>query len=1183
MNEEDKTSKEDIDLKNAIGDVFGQFDFGSIDTGQDHNHQLQQDQPEEQSKNQPQQRDSEIPHGHLLAPAQNEEIVAEPKQTSKEKDKIQVQNTQTEATETSKTYEDELNLEDAIGDALDNVFGTSSNNNNDINKRYTDPTNDHESLNSNNQNEINHAIENALGDIFAGSKSDTTTDDAVESHEKDKPIPELSSPSRKFQESSDPTDQPSSQQKVEKPKKSLLETKSDEDEDLDDIIGKTILDLVKAPKDNRNETDTQNVSEIPVDAEIKRQHKDQTDKCEDTTIQQNEVNTEKIPTPDKSHDNHLHKRQINSPECSTEDNVITDKPIADIKGKESTDRIDNNKGLTETTTSIGNSKTNLKMNEEVDNLDDVIGKAFEDAISKSQLTPINPCNITDQDEPSPHPTPSEKTDLPLSQVEQKLAPSETGNDPTNDSTELDQAIGDVFKEIIKEDSNGKTEKLPAPAPAADDDMDLDAVIGDAFKSVLPNELPSKDKSLPLPPDEDEKDLESAIGEAFESISDFKETKRKQDEQVNDDELNAMIAQSFEKAVAITKPDSQTDNEDMENAITQAFKTAMASTSSSSEISAREAAIRSLAVEISHQVQDHLKNDKFMPPLPFIPGLPQLDDSVLAHFQRVANTDDTKEQTHLRSDSSQTTVSESANFKDNGGVAELENLQMNDILQNAFKMALENPQELISDLDIDLTIQVPTAAFPRQIPPPPPQQHKPAGRQHFVPTSSDQGLQSYRKYPHQLILEVQRPSTNTPIRKPANKSKSLENESQKKPSLLSNPAVTLQLTSIISTLTSRINSGELSDANILQVIRQMTDVLASGGSLALFLKKPTSVQDVIVTYNDSTKQKMLKSLYLTKTFFEKKMSIDEDEVKQKAIRLIDNIAVAFDPVGFRKFIAVEIKDDEFADISLLLKNVLMTTLKQEPITRFSSNTLKYIELLVDKISQNVSFESTNEETVKRVSQDEELVKPITDLFGLLSGSSLLDNLLPLAVATAVSVAGTGYIYKETSGIDLDIVIRAVCLILNNLLKTAPGITFRGNNTTTIGNQATKRLSDLILVGDLRRTKINPDIGKTTNTDSEKSESWNIDRSSSIKIPQYRRPSALHEKSNVLHKPALTLPRSSPFISNKIESSHSNSQPLQTSNHNNKLKRPGSFQRPNNAKPRATSLGFPKLHSTSFKYQ
>lgn len=31
MNEGNRASKEDIDLENAIGDVFGQFDFGSVD------------------------------------------------------------------------------------------------------------------------------------------------------------------------------------------------------------------------------------------------------------------------------------------------------------------------------------------------------------------------------------------------------------------------------------------------------------------------------------------------------------------------------------------------------------------------------------------------------------------------------------------------------------------------------------------------------------------------------------------------------------------------------------------------------------------------------------------------------------------------------------------------------------------------------------------------------------------------------------------------------------------------------------------------------------------------------------------------------------------------------------------------------------------------------------------------
>ena len=81
-------------------------------------------------------------------------------------------------------------------------------------------------------------------------------------------------------------------------------------------------------------------------------------------------------------------------------------------------------------------------------------------------------------------------------------------------------------------------------------------------------------------------------------------------------------------------------------------------------------------------------------------------------------------------------------------------------------------------------------------------------------------------------------------------------------------------------------------------------------------------------------------------------------------------------------------------------------------------------------------------MKQVSQDEELVKPITDLFSLLSGSSLFDNSFPMVVATAVSVAVTGYVYKEATGVALDTTIKAVCLILSNLFNTAPGMTFKG---------------------------------------------------------------------------------------------------------------------------------------------
>ena len=64
MNEGNRASKEDIDLENAIGDVFGQFDFGSVDKEEGTNHQLQQDQLEEQDKDQPQQPESKLEHYH---------------------------------------------------------------------------------------------------------------------------------------------------------------------------------------------------------------------------------------------------------------------------------------------------------------------------------------------------------------------------------------------------------------------------------------------------------------------------------------------------------------------------------------------------------------------------------------------------------------------------------------------------------------------------------------------------------------------------------------------------------------------------------------------------------------------------------------------------------------------------------------------------------------------------------------------------------------------------------------------------------------------------------------------------------------------------------------------------------------------------------------------------------------
>lgn len=209
-----------------------------------------------------------------------------------------------------------------------------------------------------------------------------------------------------------------------------------------------------------------------------------------------------------------------------------------------------------------------------------------------------------------------------------------------DSMDLDQAIGAAFEKLIDKDAQSTPvqEQLPANKDNIEEDIDLDAAIGDAFKIVLPQQ--TKDKSLPLPSDETDNALENAIGEAFKSLT---TATKEDDHQPNDDDLNAMIAQSFQQALQAprAKKSQQVRSEDMENAITQAFKSAMAA-NNVPQLTSREIVIRNLAVEISQQVQDHLKDDKFNPPLPFIPGLPQLDAGVLEHFQKEAYTDDNKE-------------------------------------------------------------------------------------------------------------------------------------------------------------------------------------------------------------------------------------------------------------------------------------------------------------------------------------------------------------------------------------------------------------------------------------------------------------------------------------------------------------------------------------------------------------
>ncbi|RCK58940.1 hypothetical protein Cantr_07786 [Candida viswanathii] len=1191
----DPSNGEDIDLEDAIGDVFDLFDFNPADNAKDHDKEPERLRTEQQPQEQEQEQEQELDLDDAIGDAFNDVFGGETAKPAAE-----------EEDEPAK----EDHLEDAIGEAFSGVFGEAKNDKEtakeeevipkdatSLGSRHGDEEKDKEDAAAleapanDSKESDDEDLDDLIGQAFdniAGSPKENQKETEKEKGE----VNELPQDKTTEEPNELPTEEPkktgTTDSKEPEPEGTLLGEKSGESrsepkpadpasndkeepektgddlEDLDDAIGQAFQNAISGGQEpdktgqeqekptETEATETKEAQDDPMDLDeaIGDAFKDLMDKEKrDEALENQPADTEKPKVEKES------ARQAEATPEATE--VDLDEAIGDafsnILGGEENDKPKES----ETATAEEALPPGKPDDDEAIDLDAAIGDAFNDILGGDK-----------KESKAEKSKPESKTTEPQADV---------------DSMDLDQAIGAAFENLIDKDSQSTPEQQQQPSEkdALDEEIDLDAAIGDAFKHVLPQQ--SKDKSLPLPPDESDNALEDAIGEAFKSLA----GSANKDDELNDDDLNAMIAQSFQQALQAPKrKGQQAKDDDMESAITQAFKSAMTD-KSTPQLTSREIAIRNLAIEISHQVQDHLKDDKFNPPLPFIPGLPQLDAGVLAHFEKEAYTEDIKEASkHENLQSAITNAMKTADSQA-GGIADLEQLEMNDILQNAFKMALEQPQELLSNLELDQAIQPPSISAP--IPP---------RRPKFAPPKPSAGP-SFKSYPRSTpVIAPPRPqppkTTPTIPKRPVTKPTATvptTAEAQRKPSLLSNPAVTSQLTTVISTLTSRINSGELSDANILQVIRQMTEELASGGSLTPFLKKSTAIEDVVASYRDEARQQMLKTLQMSKIFLEKKLVESDKDENKKSVELVTTIINAFDPVGFAKSVVGEFKDDEVSSIFVFFNEVVKVFLDKCPTSRFSPTTVKSIKAIQEKIPKKDILRDQPE--VEKVSKDEKLTKPLTDLFNLLAGSSLLDNSQAMLIATAVALSVTGFVYGASTKSDNDTVINAVCKIVNDILANTPGMTLKDGATAT--SSTSKRISDLILAGDLRRTKIDTEQIKIAvdghARDTQANDSWNghAVSTSSIRMPQYRRPSAI-DKNHIPHRPALTLPKHSPFISNKFASNTQQQQPLQVSNSNggggggvaNRLKRPGSFQRPANSKAKTTSLGFPKLYSTSLKY-
>ncbi|CAI5755912.1 unnamed protein product [Candida verbasci] len=740
-----------------------------------------------------------------------------------------------------------------------------------------------------------------------------------------------------------------------------------------------------------------------------------------------------------------------------------------------------------------------------DELNNAIGDAFKDMFGKSNIA---------QPDSSPKTT---------------TAQPSAAQDSNNLDDDLENAIGSAFSGIFG-NQNKQAPPKPQPQQSFDkvtgsskevDDGDLDSAPVSAIKDILGVSKPN-DKV-------EEDDLDDVIGNAFNNILQHeKEWKKvsstRKDSLVGDDELNEIVSQSFQQ-IFQSQPQQQSlpkeELDEMEDAISQAFKSVMNNQRKPSEavqnlvsqipptIPNKENYVKKLAVEISHQVQDHLKHDRnrLSQQQPFISGLPRLDESILAHFE----TKDTGS---------------------NSNVADLEQLQMNDILQNAFKMAIERPNELLSDLEIEEEI-------PKEI-------SKPI----FRP--------SIRKLESPIIEE---PKT--------------------RPSLLSNPAVTSQLSSVISSLTSRINSGELSNANILSVIRQMTEELSSGRSLTLtssFLKKPINVDTIIESYKAENLLKIINILKYSIKYLQIVSSIDGDN----AINIIRSIIRKFDPMNENEEI-VSLEIGQIGEITKLFNFTMSLIVKYSSGNRFSPSTLLSIEKIkLNGPRINSSNNSTNSQIQNQISQNSDTKKLVTDLYNLFSGSLSLDNSLSMVISTAITISFGIYSIKTPES-SIEDSIKGLEIILISIFESTPGMT----NYKDASPLNKDKLQQLLLSTNKRKNE-NIDGNEykrrfiSTATDTELNY-LNL----KMKMPSYKRNSIINDKTitqanNV--KTSLKLPRNSPFLSNKIKSTTPSPSTVSVSAN---LKKPGSFQKPTSfQKPNATgekhkasSLGFPKLFSTS----
>ncbi|KAG5420949.1 hypothetical protein I9W82_000039 [Candida metapsilosis] len=858
--------------------------------------------------------------------------------------------------------------------------------------------------------------------------------------------------------------------------------------------------------------------------------------------------------------------------------------------------------------------------------------------------------------------------------------SQFENDPSTFSDEnldenlkgiIGQALDDIFgKESSGNDYKdlqhaveGKTQsKSISDRKQPRNDNEVESVqklaIGQE-RTPLANLGPLSAPSSNSPNNEQDEDqyLVDAIGAAFRSIEESNALDRGNEthsgvmQSKGDSHFENQSIQGHHVPHGRTKLTSTATDQDIEDAIAAAFKSAMsAADANNNEVGAdgvirrvqpklRKKSVRKLADEITQQVHNHFKDESGgKERLLSIAGAPIVNHTPATQVHQgehnLAQDLDKKIHTAVK-----TAVKSVAGTEKDDEIVDIEQLQMNEILENAIRMASEIPQELISDLEIDQIVGVREAKKP-SIPDKlnktnltalgnKGKQRKPAKDQLRVPPSLDDKAKL-----KSISTEPQRSNNNNNNNKNQFDfpSRLASKEDTAKNSLLSNPDIKSQISTVMSSLTSRINSGELADTNILFTIRQITEELASGGSLANFLSNQASSDNDVSVNEDADRKALANAFGMARHFLldysshvpAEEMSIDEINT------MITNLNEDFSSSN----LTLSTERAEF--ISAIANSVLTSLVDEITNIQYSAEVYDEVEKFknsspearrrtrVGNRERKKKWREENAERNRDIELRTRVLKKASTEFGeedtpiklewiesefkrrkarryarsqadddKSEESSKAENNKSQDVKEKVDHVVQGKQFnnqvkdvmkiffdrpdhsrKSSHLITVSIVLGALALIHSEADKLDEEIMLSGMKSIL------KTITSRPHMLENHRTRLSPTASRRESSKRRLSEillnAKRLKVDTSIVAP-IRDPQPLHASDVIVSKPSLQLPRNSPFISHKIGAN------VNTSAIG--LRKPGTFQKPKpfenprKDKSERGSLDSPKLYSTS----